>query len=367
MPKKVSLTPAQIALAESDINEGPGMPWNESANIKDDGLEEIPEGEGQPDEELPPEGDADYYEQVRDGAETDDEPGETDDEPKDKEWLTDELKTYGMSYGLTEEEVTAFDSAEDLQRFGDMTDRRVAQQRYSQYQEPEPKPTKKPGEEETEEPEEPAAEEIDYDAMIAKMEEDNYDETSIALARNAKALAKNAKHQQEMLRRLEERDRKREEEWAKSREEAALGQDVAEFDGILDELDPALFGMATKDGNVVQLSPGHYENRRAVYAQEARIKEEMKQSGREIQVPRKVLVARAARAVFGELQPERTKKVEAQSRRRRPTGANRGQNGGASPPARGGADPGDDDVSAIAQSPKIRAFWEKTQRANGQV
>jgi hypothetical protein len=354
MPKKVSLTPAQIALAESDFDHVPGT----SANIKEDGLEEIPEGEGQPDEELPPEDDTDYYEKVREGAETVDEPGETDDgEPKDDEWLTDDLKTYGMSYGLTEEEVAAFDSAEDLQRFGDMTDRRVAQQRYSQYQEPEPKPTKKPDEEETEEP---AAEEVDYDAMIAKMEEENYDETSIALARNAKA-------QQEMIRRLDERDRKREEEVAKEREQAALWQDVKEFDGILDELDPALFGKATKDGNVVQLSPGHYENRRAVYAQETRIKEEMKQAGREIQVPRNVLVARAARAVFGELQPERAKRVEAQSRRRRPTGANRGQNGGVSPPARSSADPGDDDVSAIAQSPKMRAFWEKTQRANGQV
>ena len=135
--------------------------------------------------------------------------------------------------------------------------------------------------------------------------------------------------------------------------------ELTEVDKTLDKADPALFGKAIdEDGNSVKLSPAFEENRRAVFFEYLRIKQQVADRG--VDVSTGILVDRARRTVFGGVPV--AERVAAQSRRRRPTGANRGQNAGTAPPAK----TEDDDVDAIARSPKMRAFWEKTQRQNGQ-
>lgn len=370
MAKKVSLTPAQIALAQADFSETPG---SGAAGDGDAYLEEIQEHEtASTATEEPPSGtDADtrdYYEQAAAGdlrpEEVEDQTIKTGISEEDPSWLTDDLRNYALSYGLKEDDLEQFKSAEELQRFGDATDRRQAQARYQQYQEPEPKKQEPPADSEAAaETAETSDGEVDYDALMAKMEEDNYDDVTKEFLRVSKSQAEKIKLQSEKIKDLEKRDLEREEAAKKAAEEQKVAAEILEVDKVLDGVDPTIFGTAFKDGRQVNLPPVFDENRRAVFGEYVFLKRQMAERGI-TDIPTELLVERARRTVFGGTPV--TERVEAQSRRRRPTGANRGQNGGVSPPVRQTANE-DDDVSAIAQSPKMRAFWEKTQRVNGQV
>lgn len=361
MAKKVTLTPSQIALAEADHDQIPGVsPGGDGEAF----LEEVPEYEtgNQPPEDSDT---RDYYERARDGdIPKDDVVIDDAEDQKPKEWITDDLKNYALSYGLKEQDLDQFDSAEALQRFGELTDRRQAQSRYEQYQEPEPKQETKKEDKTEVETVETVEDETDYDAMIAKMEAENYDEVTISLAKQARDQAARAKAQDEKLKALEKRDQEREAAAAKDAEDREFQAEMLEVDQALDKMDPVLFGKSIdKSGNPVQLPPAFDENRRAVFSEYVRIKNSVADRG--VEVPTDILVERARRTVFGgESVAER---VAAQSRRRRPTGANIGQNGGAAPVSQPSSGNVGDDVAAIAQSPQMRAFWEKTQRANGQV
>ena len=324
--KKVSLTSSQIALAAgSDI--APGIDSDDIETYLEENLEANADTDG----DGPPE-DADtrdFYEQDRDGD----------------GWLTDELKNYALSYGLKDDDLKQFNSADDLERFGEATDLRQSQSRYQEHQVAEPK---KAATEEGETEQEADEDEDDWDVLLAKMEEENYDDASKLLARKGKA-------QEEKIKAMEERGQAD----AQAAEEKLVGAELLEFDKALDSTDTALFGKSVdKDGNQVNLSPAFDENRRAVFSEYLRIKQQVADRGDE--VPMGILVERARRTTFGGATV--SDRVANQSRRRRPTGSNRGQNGGSAPASRSG-----DDVSAIAQSPKMRAFWEQTQRSNGQV
>jgi hypothetical protein len=96
------------------------------------------------------------------------------------------------------------------------------------------------------------------------------------------------------------------------------------------------------------------------------IEKQQKDSGQSVDIPQDVLLRRAVSIAFGDVRsrvPSDRSKIEKQSRRRRPVGGRVGSGAGASIPST----TGDEDVMAIARSPKIRAFWEKAQRENGDL
>lgn len=341
MATRISLTPAQIALAGSD-----DYTVSDSIPHGEDTLEEVVESEASTPEEAP-DTEEDFYEQFND--ETDEE-----NDVENEGWLTDDLKEYGKSYGLTDEELKSFDSEESLRRFGDLTDRRLSQQ-VTPGQSPEPVAESEDSSDEENEP-------IEYDRLLEQMEEENYDDISKLMVKR--------------VRELESREQQREAASLQKRAEESEMQQIREFDIALDNYDEALFGSSTSEGKAVRVGPAHERNRTAVYERmlgiEADLKAQAEAAGQEYNVSQKVLVDRAVRSMFGDLESTeadsgKVDRLEKQSRRRRPTGANRGQNSGSAPPARGTDAHGEDDVAAIAQSPKMRAFWEKTQRQNGQV
>lgn len=80
---------------------------------------------------------------------------------------------------MSEEDLEAFESADQLQRFGEMTDRRMAQDRSRQQSSPPPKKQ----EEEVKTTDD--LEKTDEGLIdIEKMKEENYDENSIRMAKS---------------------------------------------------------------------------------------------------------------------------------------------------------------------------------------
>lgn len=338
MSQKITLTPSQIALAEADdvVVDGSILPAEEEV-VEEESLEEVPESA---ESEEAPSSEKDYYEQI--GEDNKDEASQ------DQSWLTEELQAYGESYGLSQEDILRFESAEQLQRFGEMTDRSMTQNRVASSEVKSPDPPEEGGE--------------DTDDLIdiEMMRENNYDEISIQMAERMNANRQNERQFAEYIRNQDLKS-----------SEASAAEKQQEFNAMLDDIDPALFGLSQKDGKTAEISVAHLANRNAVKTTMELLKVNMQaqaqELGADVTIPEKVLVERAVRATFGGVDSgSNAKKIEAQSRRRRPTGANRGQNAGVAPASRSSATK-EDDVNAIAQSPKMRAFWEKAQRQNGQA
>ena len=354
MATKISLTPQAKALAEADFGEVPEI----GADMAIDGLEEVAEtseeGETPSEDDLPPEDDQDYYEKQAESAEEAEE--EVSEDEAGPSWLDDETKAYGRSYGLSDEDLAQFDSKEQLEKFGQMTDRRLASQpAYQEYQQSPPAPQKEqppePESTDSQSEAEPDEELIDIEAM----REQNYDTFAIKMAEriNAKTIEdrKRAEAEAESIRQKAERD----------------------FHGALNELDEAVFGTMGSDGQPQKLNRQQEENRKAVYSVVEKLyldlQNQAQRTGQPMDVPMSSLVGRATRMVFNEdVNPresqERTERVKAQSRKRRPSSSpNRGQSATSKGPV--SPETGDEDVAAIVQSPQMRAFWEKTQRQNG--
>jgi len=294
------------------------------------------------------EDDRDYYEKVRDGdiesasssSDTGDTAAQADEKP-DTSWITDEAKEFGASYNLDEKAVAEFGSMEELERFGRAVDLAIRQRAPVSQ---EPKSEAPATDTESTSKSLNTFEPFDIEAMKAETE-NPYDEFSIRMAEVHNAnLERMAKDQ-------------------KAADEKAAQAEVMKFEQHLDGLDKTLFGTAVKDGSLVDLNPSFAANRRAVYENMLLIKDSLPEGQ---SIPENALIQRAVRATFGEVGRKADPvKVEKQSRKRRPArGANRGQNAGAQP-SRTRYDNGEDEVKAIANSPKIKALWNRMQRENG--
>lgn len=322
MPTKVQLTPRQIALASgknpSDVDDEVDDVQIEAA--EDEASEDAVSDESNETEYFP---DDDY-------------------EPEGEDWLDDKAKAYAASYGLTDQDLKSFGSMEDLERFGQLTDRRLA----TQYQEFQQKPPK-----ETDSSKTPTGNTGPFELFDPqKLIDDNYDDTTVGLGKALRAT-------QEALQKIMSNS-------------GEAPDEFRDFDSSLDKMDESLFGTAfDAKGKRRQLSAAHAANRRAVFDAmdmvSRSVEAQQKESGQEMQIPQDILLQRAVSIAFGDVRsrPKNTAALQQQSRRRRPAGGRANGSMGAVIPRT----TSDEDVAAIARSPKIRSFWEKAQRENGDL
>ncbi len=327
---KIELTPAEKAFArdeEYDPAEGREVMEGELHDDSDDSMVED-----------------DYL----------DEPEEEQEEASSEGWLDDEALTFARGYGLSEKDLEDFSSMAELERFGEMTDRRIANSSFQQYQQEPPREQEQEQEPEPEVDEPKQFELYDPQHLI----DENYDETTVQLG---KAL----RETQEMLNRVMPLA----DEAEKTREAAVLEQQATfaqKFHKTLDGFDGGLFGTvfdATE--KVGDISTPHDENRRAVWQAAEKIMEATPVSNDSLDDEQ--LIRRAVSIAFGGIKERGSTSRSAgsaakQSRRRRPTSSNRRMS-----QSRRTSDSlsESDDVNEIAQSPKVEKMWSQFQRENG--
>lgn len=358
MATKISLTPKEIAIASDSNSDLTFADEASDQEVFDDAHEESTEDEAVA-ADLPSE--ADYF---------DDEPAEDAvAEPEGSslpDWLDDDAKAYAESYGLSDEDIQSFSSMDDLERFGQMTDRRVASQLAVKEGPQDSVEEQKP--EASDEPE--AKDDAGLPSKVVELYDpqvlldDNYDDTTVGLG---KALRQTQEALNALLP-MAEKNLARE----KQEHEQLARQSEQEFHESLDSLDESVFGTRfDKNGNSRELSVSHKANREAVFNAMENLKgyyaAQENASGKDVTVPQKVLVQRAVAVAFGDVRTRPssgdTGKLQRQSRKRRPTGGKTSRNHAPVPVSTSA----DEDVSKIANSPKMKSFWEKAQRENGSL
>jgi hypothetical protein len=323
--EKIELTPAEKAFArdeEYDPAEGREVMEDDLHDDSDDSMVED-DYLDEPEEESPSEG-----------------------------WLDDEALTFAKGYNLSEKDLEEFSSMEELERFGELTDRRIANSSFQQYQQQPPR--------EQEPDAEPDAEESKqfelYDPQ--HLIDENYDETTVQLG---KAL----RETQEMLNRVMPLA----DEAEKAREAAALEQQATfaqKFHKTLDGFDGGLFGTVfDATDKVGGISTPHDENRRAVWQAAEKIIEATPVGNDSLDDEQ--LIKRAVSIAFGGIKERGSTSRSAgaaakQSRRRRPTSSNRRMSQSRRTSE---LQSESDDVNEIAQSPKVEKMWSQFQRENG--
>lgn len=363
MAFSMKLTPREIALAED--KPVPDDPIDESPSVDDvaDDVQDFGSDSGSDDdnEDAPEIDESQYYPDGEGADDTDSEDADADDDADDGEdsWRDDAtVKAYAASYGLTEDELGQFESQSELEKFGAMFDRRLARGSsapgYQQYQQDAPRPQEsglldRDGSSQPGQGGEPDKDDGPELIDVEKMKEENYDPISIQMAEE---LNQN---------RVEKHERQKRES---AEREQALYQN---FNRVLDDLDPDRFGDSSKATNVTAMQD---MSRRTVFDTMLELHQVLQQRGQG-DIPFDQLVRRATVVAFGDVAPAGEgkgssvdrEKVQRQSRKRRPTSTGRGK-GGSSAPVSASSD---DDVETIASSPKLKAFWERTQRQNGVV
>ena len=281
-----------------------------------------------------------------------DEPEEEQEEAPSEGWLDDEALTFAKGYNLSEKDLEEFSSMAELERFGELTDRRIANSSFQQYQQEPPREQEPEAEPEVDEPKQ--FELYDPQHLI----DENYDETTVQLG---KAL----RETQEMLNRVMPLA----DEAEKTREAAVLEQQATfaqKFHKTLDGFDGGLFGTVfdSTEGVGVISSP-HDENRRAVWQVAQKIMDATPVSNDSLDDEQ--LIKRAISVAFGGIKERGSTSTSAgsaakQSRRRRPTSSNRRMS-----QSRRTSDSlsESDDVNEIASSPKVEKMWSQFQRDNG--
>jgi len=332
---KISLTPSQIAFAESDERFYEPPADEQLSELEEESDSEVEAEEEEEDDDVVAEADSDE-EEVQ--------PEET------QSWLDDDARAYAKSYGLSEGDLDKYSSMEELQRFGELTDRRIKEQtQFNQYQQREPLPQEPEAEDQT------GSDDGLYD--VQKLIDENYDETTVALGkalRDTQQLVKQMSAERDKA--TETQNLQREAEFAKK------------FHQSLDAFDKGLFGRVFDESeNVGTISDPHDMNRRAVWEAATRIHASMPAEAQSMDD--NLLIKRAVNMAFGDVRIDQTSesradKAKSQSRKRRPTSSGRNMNKTAAVTP---DQQSQDDVSAIARSPELRKFWEKSQRDNGVV
>ena len=329
--EKIELTPAELALArdeEYDPTQDAELAEEQDEQLEEDFVEE--DSDVEPEEEAP-----------------------VEDQLPEK-WYDEEALKYAKSYNLSESDLDSFSNFDELQRFGEMTDRRIANSGFQQYQQQPPRE-----QEEVEQPEEESANQFElYDPQ--HLIDENYDETTVNLG---KAL----RETQEMLNRVmplaEEAERTRALEVQE--QQATFAKT---FHKTLDNFDAGLFGTvfdATE--SVGEISNPHDENRRAVWNAAEKIIQATPVENDSLDD--KTLIKRAVGIAFGGVKERgsASRSVTAaakQSRKRRPTSSNRRMSQG---PRTDVSTSQSDDVQRIAESPAVQKMWSQFQRDNGQM
>lgn len=359
MPKTITLTPRQAALASGDEEQYQSLSASDTNPQPTTSAADNESGESNDEESL----DDDVELSDQDGTDTnvdsEERPsGDSSGEDGSPSWLKDGDLEYASSFGLTKEDLSQFENRADLQRFGRLTDQRALQQRRSSKT-PESQDAAKQSQDNAKvagNATDKASLDADFELVDPeKYVAAQYDEETVNLA---KSLRKTQEILKSVLPIAQSITKSQE-----SEQETQQRQLFSEFDKSLDALNDPLFGKTSKDGATV-LPTAQNENRKAVWSAMQEIQDIANQAAisngqAPTQIPVGILVERARSMLFADNQRSRAEAIKEQSKRRRPaSGGNRG-----SQMPSGEADP--DSPAAILKSPQIRDFWDKTQRQNG--
>lgn len=350
MAIKLKLTDRQQKLAADEIDES--QPIGDEEALSEAGFEfedvdaeeEAPEGDdgiepsGEYIEEEPPEGEA----------------GATD---ASSGWVDDSVREYATSYGLNDDDLKQFSSFEDLERFGTLIDRRLAEAAETNKEEAgDPEPEKPQGL-------------LDQLELLdrSEFEKANYGDNELALVDRLNRVIETVQKIAPAIERQQE---------AQLQEQQKVVEDA--FHRTLDDLDPVFFGRYF-DGEKVNkdLAQPFQSNRQQVREVmerlEAGIIADAKRLGQEPKIPPiHTLAHRAAKIAAGIDTPEpgadgiSKKEVAKQSRRRRPVGTG-GTKGGRSRSTSSKGNSEDDEVQALVNNPEIARFYRQAQKANGAI
>lgn len=250
------------------------------------------------------------------------------------EWVSDEVRELAASYGLSDDELEQFSSAEEFERAAALLDR---------VQKPEPE--EEPAEEESKD------EPKDDDDILKRFEAAEYDEDTLALVQYTKSLREKQDALERDLREVMER----------SRQEQERAQAIA-FHEAVDALgDERLGSSVDSDGSPVELSPEADKLRREIHEAATTILAGMAaKAGKDFKPPSMRVLVRRARslAMADDLMEagrrEVREKVAAQSRKRRAVGAPRKV---APPKPTDGPVSDDDQVAQLLNDPELAKFF----------
>ena len=278
---------------------------------------------------------------------------DSSEETTEDSWINDDMKDMAASYGLSDEELADFGSAEEFERFGKFLDRQVSRREAAASNKTSTEDTStEETTDATETTEEAKSGKLPFD--IEKLEEEEYSDITLEMAKTINALT-------EQLGGVTPEIQKIVDQQNASRQEATRKvQD--EFDSFLDETaDNAIFGKRG-DGKVNDVQMGAREEVWGVMAQlQQDAEERAEKAGRKAPEPNiKTLATRAIQI----LHPENTRKIDAekvekQSKTRRPvttTTATRKTEV---------RKDDDNDPESIANDPALLDYWNNAQRENG--
>ena len=270
------------------------------------------------------------------------------DEPEAPEspqsWVDDTARELAASYGLKDEDLARYGSADDFYRAAANFDRG--------FTKPQPKADEKKSDTKAE---------TDFDPQ--RLIDGEYDEEIVAMAKQVQAMEARLKESESRFQSIEQ-----------SRQEAGRQQLVHEFHDEVDKLDPTLFGVSVDDkGEPVDLDPVRDANRRRLWNAmdqiAAGIVSHSISAGEQPALPPpRVLVRRALNMEFGDdlrrvESAKRTEAIRKQSTRRRPAGTKRTVGS----PTPDSADPltAEDRVQQIMANPKLAQKIREIKEAQG--
>lgn len=309
---------------EQQVKEEPkdlGFEWN-------DRLEALAKGEKPDDEQV---------QETEDGIVRDEEEAEETQEPEEVgSWYDDDTKALAATYGLTEEDLGAFSGQEEFDRATSFWEKQAKSLSAQKEVKAEPEEEKEPT---------PRDEHGLIDPEYYKKNE--FSEETIALV--------------ESLRESQER-------LLAMQQQQTMAQQQAELNAFHDAVDayrPDFYGTSLQDdGTPANLSDELADRRQKLmeetYAVAERIARRQEASGQPVRLPPwRVLIKQADNIVFGDVhrrveQEESLKKLQAQSKRRRPVNTTAG-----SSPAMRRTLPNPRDPKELAQDPDIIKFWER--------
>lgn len=266
-------------------------------------------------------------------------------------WLDSDAdtKTLGQSYGLNDEDLRTFKSADELRRAAQLWDRQLSRPNQPAPAGSQPAPAAAVS----------TPPELDLD--VKKYEEAGYDEDTINLVKYTQAL----KGQLEAV-------KKQAADAHAHTQEQIRRQNAAAFHDVVDTLNEPLFGRVTKNGQRVDLPKNLDDNRLklkdAAETLATGIVTRATQAGQKPDFPPiRILLERAANLVFAnELREQEraklTSKLQQQSKTRRPVGGSRPTQRAAEKKPDGGYR---DEAKQVADDPAIVKMWNQFQEANG--
>lgn len=277
-------------------------------------------------------------------------------------WFSEDDKSLGESYGLTEDDLRGFASRDEFRKAARLLDKQFAKAAKQPPEAAAEKSAEKPGEKAGEKPADTKAkptegktadEELNLDPE--EYEKAGYDNETVKLVKARKA-------DFERIKALEARLARQEQIF----QEQEAARSMAHFHQMVDGLDADRYGRAVDEqGRFSKLEQAHDENRRKLFEASdtiiAGIVARARERGEEPVFPtHKALLQRAELLAFGDdiRQQERAKQqkeIAEQSKRRRPAGTVRAIK--AAEEFRGS--PLDAEVARI--SSKVKAEWERAR------